>query len=62
VLKGSVLGTATIRGKRQVGYTASTTIDRRDFGITFGPVLDGALIAGYDVAIEVEAAVVAQTP
>jgi polyisoprenoid-binding protein YceI len=56
VLKGSVVGAATIRGKRQIGYSATTTIDRRDFGISFGPVLDGSLIAGYDVAIDIEAA------
>jgi polyisoprenoid-binding protein YceI len=60
VLKGSVVGTATIRGKRQIGYSATTTIDRRDFGISFGPVLDGSLIAGYDVAIDIEAALTAQ--
>jgi polyisoprenoid-binding protein YceI len=60
LLKGSIVGVATIRGKRQVGYTASTTIDRRDFGISFGPMLDGSLIAGYDVAIDIEAAVVSQ--
>jgi len=56
VLKGSVVGAATIRGKRQIGYSATTTIDRRDFGISFGPVLDGSLIAGYDVVIDIEAA------
>jgi polyisoprenoid-binding protein YceI len=59
-LKGSVVGAAVIRGKRQVGFSATTTIDRRDFGISFGPILDGSLIAGYDVTIEVEAAMVAQ--
>jgi len=59
-LKGSVVGAAMLRGKRQIGYTATTTIDRRDFGITFGPLLDGSLIAGNDVDIDIEAAAVAQ--
>jgi polyisoprenoid-binding protein YceI len=59
-LKGAMVGAATIKGKRQIGYSATTTIDRRDFGISFGPILDGSLVAGYDVAIDIEAALTAQ--
>lgn len=59
-LKGSVIGSAVIRGKRQIGYTATTTIDRRDFGMTFGPMLDGALIVGNQITINVETDAVAQ--
>jgi polyisoprenoid-binding protein YceI len=47
-------GTATLRGKKHFAYTGTTKIDRRDFGMTFGPLLDGALIAGYDVTINFE--------
>jgi polyisoprenoid-binding protein YceI len=53
-LKSQVVGSAVIKGKRQIGYTATTTIDRRDFGMTFGPLLDGSLIVGYPVTINIE--------
>ncbi len=53
-LTGSLDGTATIRGKAQVAYSATGTIDRRDFGMSFGPLLDGQLIVGYNVAINLE--------
>jgi polyisoprenoid-binding protein YceI len=53
-LTGSLDGTATIRGKQQVAYSATGTIDRRDFGMSFGPALDGQLIVGYDVTINLE--------
>jgi polyisoprenoid-binding protein YceI len=46
--------TAVVKEKRHYAYTGTTTIDRRDFGMTFGPLLDNALIAGYDVTIELE--------
>lgn len=53
-LAAKVIGSAVIRGKKQVGYSGTTTIDRRDFGMTFGPMLDGALIVGNEVTINVE--------
>jgi polyisoprenoid-binding protein YceI len=31
--------------------SGTATIDRRDFGMSFGPLIDGALIAGCDVTI-----------
>jgi polyisoprenoid-binding protein YceI len=57
-LNGKIDGVQTIRGKQNLAYSATTTIDRRDFGITFGPMLDNQLIAGYDVAIDLEATAV----
>lgn len=59
-LNAKVIGSAVVRGKKHVAYTATTTIDRRDFGITFGPVLDGALIAGNEVTINIETDAVQQ--
>lgn len=53
-LKGQYLGTMENKGKRLVAYTASTQIDRRDFGMTFGPLLNGALIVDNTVLIEIE--------
>jgi polyisoprenoid-binding protein YceI len=59
-LAGKLDGMATIRGKQNVAYSATTTIDRRDYGMTFGPLLDNQLIAGYQVTITIEAAGIAQ--
>jgi len=56
VLTGKLIGAAVLRGKRAVGYTATTTFDRRDFGITFGNVMGGNLIAGYDVSVTINVA------
>jgi polyisoprenoid-binding protein YceI len=55
VLTGTVDGTATMRGKKHVAYTAHTVIDRRDFGIVFAKMLDNALFAGNEVTIDIEA-------
>jgi|SRR5271165_5404133 len=56
-LEGKLLG--TVKDGRQrihVGYTATTTIDRRDFGLNFaGTVPEGQLVAGYDVTITINA-------
>lgn len=53
-------------GKRRVGFTATGSIDRKEFGVSFNQVLDqGGLALGekVSIAIEVEltAAVAAQT-
>ena len=40
---------------RRAGFSASTVIDRKDFGITFNQVLDeGGLVIGDDITIEIE--------
>ena len=56
MLKGSEVGSAVIKGERQVGYTATTAIDRRDFGIDFASFTGGSLVVGYEVDIDVEVA------
>lgn len=44
------------RGRRHVGYSATTAIDRRDFGLTWGKSTPGgAMIAGNDVTITLNA-------
>jgi polyisoprenoid-binding protein YceI len=53
-LKASEVGSAIVRGQRHIGYTATTSIDRRDFGMTWGNMPGGALIAGFDVAIDID--------
>jgi polyisoprenoid-binding protein YceI len=42
-------------GKRRAGFTATATIHRKDFGVSFNQVLDqGGLALGEDVAIAIE--------
>jgi polyisoprenoid-binding protein YceI len=48
------------RGRTRVAYSATTTIDRRDFNLNFGrTVPGGALVAGYDVAISLSTEAIA---
>ena len=43
-------------GERRMGFTAAGEIDRQDFGVSFGAVLDGGgLVVANQVRIEVEA-------
>ncbi len=42
-------------GNQKVGFTASTRINRKDFGLTWNKVLEtGGLLVGEDVEIEVQ--------
>ncbi len=42
-------------GNVRMGFSAETTIDRRDFGLTYNKVLEaGGLVVGNDVEIELE--------
>jgi polyisoprenoid-binding protein YceI len=42
-------------GKRRAGFTATATINRKDFGVSYNQVLDqGGLALGEDVAITIE--------
>jgi len=56
-LEGKVEGSLVdSHGRRHIGYSASTTIDRRDFGLLWGHTTPGgALIAGNDVTITLNA-------
>lgn len=60
-LAGKLLGKIVdSRGRAHVGYTATTTIDRRDFGLTFAGAPGGNLIAGYDVSVNINVETVAK--
>jgi polyisoprenoid-binding protein YceI len=48
------------RGRTHVGYTGTTTLDRRDWGLTFASAPGGNLIAGYDVTIDLNVEVVSK--
>jgi polyisoprenoid-binding protein YceI len=42
-------------GKRRAGFTATTTINRKDFGVSYNQVLDqGGLALSEDVAVAIE--------
>ncbi|MBD5656925.1 MAG: YceI family protein [Candidatus Eremiobacteraeota bacterium] len=62
VLDGKILGrTVDGRGHQRVAYSAMTTIDRRDFGLNFlGKTPGGGLIAGTDVALDIEVEAIAK--
>ena len=48
-------------GNQRVGFTATTSIDREDFGVAFNAVMDaGGLVVGKKVDIEIEAEAVLQ--
>jgi polyisoprenoid-binding protein YceI len=49
------------RNRTHVGYDATTTIDRRDWGLNWGKTTPGgSLIAAYDVAIDVNVEIVSK--
>jgi polyisoprenoid-binding protein YceI len=49
-------GPSMQEGKSVVAFSASTEIDRRDFGVSFnGSLLDGSVVVGNKVKIELEA-------
>jgi polyisoprenoid-binding protein YceI len=54
ILKGFYRGIARDReGHERIGFEASTTIDRRDFGITWNEVVAGVNTIGNDVDITI---------
>lgn len=54
VLKGAYRGIARDReGHERIGFEAGTTIDRRDFGITWNEVVAGVSTIGNDVDITI---------
>ena len=61
-LTGKELGKITdARGRTHVGFSAGTTIDRREWGLTWGQTTPGGeLIAGYDVTIDLNVEVVSK--
>ena len=56
LLSFTFTGTANdARGNERVGFSATTEIDRKDFGITYNKVLDnGGVMLGDKVKIEIE--------
>jgi polyisoprenoid-binding protein YceI len=60
-LTGKLLGKITdSRGRTHVGYSATGTLDRRNWGLMYATAPGGNLIAGYDVTIDANVEVISQ--
>jgi polyisoprenoid-binding protein YceI len=44
----------------RIGYSGSTTINRKDFGMSFNPVLDGRFVVSDEITISLEGVMVEQ--
>jgi len=53
VLKGTFNGRITDpMGKERLGFEASTTIDRREFGLVWNRMVEGTSLVGDEVTID----------
>jgi polyisoprenoid-binding protein YceI len=44
----------------RIAYSATSKINRRDFGLTFNAILDGRLVVGEEIQIQIEGEIVEQ--
>jgi len=44
----------------RIGYSGSTKINRRDFGLTLNPVLDGRFVVSDEIIFSLEGEIVEQ--
>lgn len=59
VLEGHLTGTAQERGRTRVGFAASTTINRKDFGLVWNRAVEaGGWLIGDEVKIDISVAAV----
>ncbi len=59
VLEGQLTGTAQERGRTRVGFEASTTINRKDFGLAWNRAVEaGGWLLGDEVKIDISVAAV----
>ena len=59
VLEGQLTGTAHDRGRTRAGFEASTTINRKDFGLLWNRAVEaGGWLLGDDVKIDISVAAV----
>jgi polyisoprenoid-binding protein YceI len=47
-------------GNERAGFTATTTVDRKDFGLSWNQVLEGGVVLGERVSIEIDVEAVKQ--
>ena len=63
VLEGEFLGaTRDAQGRTRVGFQASTTINRHDYGVSWNRAAEGMNVLGDEVEIEMVVAAVQQAP
>ncbi len=59
VLEGQLIGTVQDRGRTRVGFEASTTINRKDFGLVWNRAVEaGGWLIGDEVKIDISVAAV----
>jgi polyisoprenoid-binding protein YceI len=46
----------------RIGYSGSTKINRKDFGMSFNPILDGKFVVSDEITISLEGELVEQQP
>jgi polyisoprenoid-binding protein YceI len=60
VLRGHLNGITGVAGKRRAGFEAETTINRKDFNMTWNRIVEGSSMVGDEVRIEIDIAAVEQ--
>lgn len=60
VLRGRLSGMTGSPGKRRAGFEAETTINRKDFNMTWNRVVEGTSMLGDEVRIDISVAAVEQ--
>jgi polyisoprenoid-binding protein YceI len=60
VLRGHFNGMTGAPGKRRAGFEAETTVNRKDFNMTWNRIVEGSSMVGDDVRIEIDIAAVEQ--
>jgi polyisoprenoid-binding protein YceI len=61
VLRGHFNGMTGAPGKRRAGFEAETTINRKDFNMTWNRIVEGSEMLGDEVKIEIDIAAVEQS-
>jgi len=60
VLRGHFNGMTGVSGKRRAGFEAETTVNRKDFNMTWNRIVEGSSMVGDEVRIEIDIAAVEQ--
>jgi len=60
VLRGHFNGMTGAPGKRRAGFDAETTINRKDFNMSWNRIVEGSAMVGDEVRIEIDIAAVEQ--
>jgi polyisoprenoid-binding protein YceI len=60
VLRGHFNGMTGVPGKRRAGFEAETTVNRKDFNMTWNRIVEGSSMVGDEVRIEIDIAAVEQ--